>query len=867
MRVFYSVLVTAVAGTLLVAASSHDPDTRRPVCQLANTSMTLQWYTKRPCETKVQMRMGGAPCMTITASGRVAQVWSDKNAWIVTGRRGTRTYHRLIIRGLLPSTRYYYRLYDPSAVPTADECAWGAAAPWRRELAINTHALPGRRTIVRVPVKVLIMPNVLLVSSAFDRVQGQIAPAPPALPRGAIEQIKEEYRLAARFLFINSGFRMWHDFQLVFDERWQRWGDEPATATGMFTGLPPCRNWAGSDFVAPGGGQFTPFDTGTPATTGAYPMVEQELYAGQIENALVRRWNPATRQWEFMRSGGGTRGIDGWARGVPGRSQFLGDDLAWLTTHEYHRQIESQGWFSGLNTEDDRIYFCHFSGRFRESKPDGTLDECPWSTAGKFGEHWSGIAQTDRLISDMQWLRWYFGEPIAVDDADRDCIPDRDARLPFDEARFGSDPRNPMTDGDVLDITKVGMSIWSPGPLQSMWTRPTRAGMLPRPRATDSDHDNVSDRHDPEPLVPFPPFVWPATATLDGRPDEWRNLPRCGHISAPDSEVMFAHCHDDAAYYGLVAMNGAWRDVRIVLDGDGDGVWGPGVGGFGGSADGYWLTITAPATSNAPPTLTLEHSPGSFTYCATQDHGKCIVEFRIGNRGDSAWFWDGGGHEIGVAIDAGMQTGARYAMFDGYDPVYCTMLPLVGKQAAPAPPPAPLAAAQATQAADFSTPAALKGWHCDTQQWVVRNGALCFVGKDDTLLAALPPTTNFQIWVEFEAARDLVLGAFRATTTPLDPGADYIAFAGGYDNSISKMRIAGRGEVAGEQRALTPGRHTMQFSRRQNILYFQLDDALVGWYHDTATPLVITRLGVVGIPDAGIKLHKVYVRGAAPPAL
>ena len=132
MHVRAYVLLTATAGALLVAASSHDPDTRRPVCQLANTSMTLQWYTKRPCETKVQMRMGGAPCMTLTASGRVAQVWSDKNVWTVSGPRGTRTYHRLIIRGMLPSTRYYYRTYDPSATPTADERAWGAAAPWRR---------------------------------------------------------------------------------------------------------------------------------------------------------------------------------------------------------------------------------------------------------------------------------------------------------------------------------------------------------------------------------------------------------------------------------------------------------------------------------------------------------------------------------------------------------------------------------------------------------------------------------------------------------------------------------------------------------------------------------------------------------------
>jgi hypothetical protein len=862
MRPVTGALLLIAAGALLVAASSHDQDTRRPVCQLGNTSMTLQWFTKQPCETKVQMRMGGAPCMTPLVGGSTTQVWNDQNAWIVAGKSGTRTYHRLIIRGLLPSTRYYYRIYDPGAEPTADERAWGAAAPWRREFAINTHAVPGRRTIVRVPVKVLIMPNVILVSSAFDRVHGQIAPDPPALARADIEKIKEEYRIAERFLFINSGFRMWHDFQLFFDERWQRWGIEPTNAAGMLKGLPPCRNWAGGDYVGPGGGEFTPFDTRAIETPGTYPMAEQELYAGQIENALVRRWNPATKKWEFMRSGGGTLGIDGWARGVPGRSQFLGDDLAWLTTHEYHHQIESQGWFSGLNTEDDRVFFCHFSDRYRTRKPDGSVDEFPWSTAGKFGEHWSGIAQTDRQLSDMQWLRWYFGEPLAVDDGDRDCIPDQDPRLPFDETRFGSDPRNPMTDGEVLDITKVGMSIWSPGPLQSMWTRPAHAGILPRPRSTDSDHDDVSDLHDPEPLVPFPPFVWPGTATLDGQPNEWNTVPLSGRIAADEGVVMFAHCHDQGAYYGLVAMNGDWRDVRIVLDGEGDGVWGPGVGGFGGSADGYWITIKAPAASNAPPTVTLDHNPGGFTYVAKQDHGKCIVEFRIGSRGDSTWFWEGGGREIGIAIDAGMQSGARYAMFDGYDPVYCTMLPPTGKQAPPVPPPPPLTAAQATRAADYAGPDARKGWRCDTKQWQARNGALAFVGHDDTLLTDVPATTNFQIRVEFEAARDLVLGAFRAASKRLDPGVDYIAFAGGYENTLSKIRVEGRGEVAGDTCAVTPGRHTMQFARCNNILYLQLDDKLVGWYHDTEAPFVITRLGVVGIPKAGIVLHALLVRAA-----
>lgn len=854
------VLTLAVCAQALLAVSLGG-DLSRPVCQLGNTSVTLQWYTRTPCETRVQMRMGGAPCMTPQPSGSVATAWSSPTIWTIDGPSGKRTYHRLQIKGLLPSTRYYYRLYDPDVAPTAEERAWGAAGPWRREYAINTRAVPGRRTVLRVPVKVLIMPNVINVSSAFDRTRGQIAPEPTALNRAEIEKIKNEYRMAARFLFINSGFRMWHDFQFFVDERWQRWSDEPAAATGFFKNLPPCRSWTGEDYTPPGGGTFTPFDSENIETPGRYPLFEKELYVGQIENALVRFWDARLQRWEFKRSGGGTLGVDGWPQGVPGRSQFLGDDIAWLATHEYHHQIESQGFFSGLNTEDDRIFYCHFSERYRRRQPDGSYDENVWASAGRFGEHWSGIAHTDREISEIQWLRWYFGEPIAVDDYDRDGVPDNHPALPFDEARFGSDPRNARSDGQITDFAKILLSIWSGGPLQSMWTRPERTGILPRPFHADSDRDGIADADDPEPLVPFPPFVWPGRATLDGDVSEWAALPLCGRIDAPEGDVVFTHSHDDAAYYGLVAMNGAWRDVRITLDGEGDGVWGPGVGGFGGSADGFWITIKAPTASYQTAQVSCERSTNGFSYVVHQDGAKTVVEFAIGNRGNSPWYWTGGGRTIGVAIDAGFQSGARYAMFDGYELVYCTMLPLIGKQAPPVPPPAPLAATNANRAAVFTAPAATRGWQFDPAQWLVTNGALRFAGNDGTFLADGFHTTNFQIWVEFEAERDLVLGAFRAASAHIDPGVDYIAFAGGYNNTLSKIRIAGRGEVAGDAFALSPGRHTMQFTRRDSIFYFQVDDALVGWYADTDTPLIINRLGVVGIPDAGVRLYQLRVRG------
>jgi hypothetical protein len=268
--------------------------------------------------------------------------------------------------------------------------------------------------------------------------------------------------------------RYWVDFHIQVDDRWQRWGDAPkAGVDDFYQGWPVSRAYAGQDFAPPGGGAFTIVDTRDPTRATTAPVVEERPYAGQIEQAFVRRWNPNTQKWEFYTSGGGTLGVDGWPRGVPGRSQYLGGgDTAWLAAHEFHHQMESQGAFSFANREDDRIVFNHPSPRSRDNA---------WNTSGRHGEHWDVLAFWDRTLSPAQWLRIYFGYTTTTADRDEDGVPDDDSRLPLDEKRFGSDPRKPMTDGHLNDLAKIMLSTWAPAPLQYTFNKPPFPSVRPNP--------------------------------------------------------------------------------------------------------------------------------------------------------------------------------------------------------------------------------------------------------------------------------------------------------------------------------------------------------------------------------------------------
>lgn len=813
-------------------------DPMRPISEIGPNYAVFQWYTKTPCPTRLQVREGNLPVAVWHPQGQKPDLWAGANVRIIEGTNDSRTYHELRVTGLKPGRRYFYRLFDPQSRPTAQEETWGAVPPWRREWAVSTQGGKGKKTIIRVPIKVLLMPNVVNIASA-RKPDGTYLPLPTPLSPADITRIKNEYAETSRFLFLNSGMRYFADFQIFVDDRLQRWGDEPSDAPSAYRGLPVCRSYAGKDFDPPGGGTWTILDTQNVARVTSDPVVEAFPYPGQIEQAFPRRYNAARGTWEFYTSGGGTFGVDTLPTGVPARSQFLGGgDTAWLAAHEFHHQMEGQSALSLSNREDDRIVFDHPAPRRAPNDTDGGQ---AWNTAGRHGEHWDVLAFWDRTLTDAQWLRSYFGETITTNDADGDGVPDDDPRLPIDEKRLGSDKGKTATDGQMNDLAKAMLSTGIPAPLQPTWIKPADAQYArPNFRTVDTDGDGWPDSTDPYPFVPYAPFVWPATMTLDGNRNEWRNVPLSGRKEIGGMLVTYQQAHDEDAYYGLITVKGPWRSFSLTLDGGGNGVYsGPGVHGIRFT---WAQDVPVLGTDFDPP----------LGFKATQSKeadGTTVFEFALPNRMREKvadWFWERGGREIGSALDVTAETGAVYSLWEPYHLFYARMLESSGRDPLPvASAPAELTRERATRTILPGSDASLK---LHGEGWTKEGDTLRHAGANEaTAFVSVPPVTEFEVWMRFEARQDGILATFTTDTSEDQVGAgrDYVAFVGGYANTVARFRLFGR-ENGDEKVALTPGEHTMQLTRRNGALWCLLDGKPLLYARDPDPKKPIDKIAVIG---------------------
>lgn len=819
-------------------AKLHQPDTApledamRPIREITRDGFTIQYYTSTPCQTRLELRHDELP---MTAFGRTSPVkWQT-----VEGREPAATWHVLTVKGLQPGKRYFYRVYDPDLKPTATEANWGASDGYDREFAVSTEAPKGQKTIIHLPVKVLLMPNVINVISAYGE-RLNPAPEPAPLTPGDIQKIKDEYAISSRFFWVNSGMRLWVDYQFFVDDRWQRWGVEPSTATGLYKGLPVSRSYPGKDYADPGGGDFTILDTKDVTRVNKDPIVEAMPYSGQIEQAFVRRWNPNAKRWDFYNSGGGTYGVDQFPQGIPGRSQFLGGgDTAWLATHEFHHDLESHGTFSLSNREDERVVFNHYAPRRRNG-----ADEMDWTSSGQHGEHWDGMAYWDRQLTDSQWLRFYFGYTETVKDADGDSVPDNDSRLPLDEKRFNSNPGKVSTDGKVSDMEKALESTWVPSPLEPTWVKTGFQSPIPDPKKPDKDG--------PYPLYPFEPFVVPLHAVVDGLAEEWSGVPLAGHVVGVDgTDMTFQQAHDEAGYYGVFTLKGHWSRVDAIFDGEGHGVYsGVGVQSFqivnlGGSS----AIAAGPEVGVVDVKITPFKAPG-LRWRATKKGDTTVFEFSFPNRADGLWFWTGGGHEIGTEVNLWDDHNRGFSMGEPYHVYYARMLEPHGRTPLPPNAPAPLVAGPDVTVLKAGDPA-LK----TSGDWRASGDILEYAGGEAEGYAYvdIPKTGDFDLATDVEGVSDAIVGAF-TQNQKVSAGVGYVAFVGGYGNTVTRMRVNGQ-EVGDEATRMMPGTHTIQLSRRNGELWLIVDGKPLIWSSDPSPQSQVTRLAIIGGYGGKQRIH------------
>ena len=531
-------VAVAPNGDIAVADSGNDrivifgADLRLPpsprVKSVGRDEAVITYQTLRPAKAGAMLRSGPHPERT----PGFEKPWQADGIRTVRGGGAEATQHELKITGLKPATRYYYRLSTPDmrSIP---------GGGWSREYAFTTQAPAGRTVFLRVPVKVLLLPNVVNLDAWAP---GAAMPEP--MPAEEVELYRRNFRETQLFYWCNSSMRYWLDVDVYVDETMYRTGRDRADADEAVAKLP--RENAGESLRR---------------------LVEKAgkkdvVYVGQAVCAANRAWDKGRKTWRYEGSGGGTYGVE-WP--TPGNSQFLGgSDVAWLLCHEYKHQFESQFGNSGLDTEDDRDIFCHFSPQY---------PGWDWCTAYHHGEHWDGIAYALRRLTAVQYGRNLYGAVETAVDADNDGIPDDDPRLPLDEKRFGSSPAKRDTDGDGLDdMQEVLASKWVTCLNADLRQKTPGKWARPDPTNKDSDGDGIPDGKDKYPIYPFQPVIRYGAAQVDGKRTEWPEKPDYWLDHAGVKLKGWARWDEKFLYYAF-AIEGAWRNLTLVVDQDADGFY------------------------------------------------------------------------------------------------------------------------------------------------------------------------------------------------------------------------------------------------------------------------------------------------------
>ena len=195
------------------------------------------------------------------------------------------------------------------------------------------------------------------------------------------------------------------------------------------------------------------------------------------------------------------------------------------------------------------------------------------------------------------------------------------------------------------------------------------------------------------------------------------------------------------------------------------------------------------------------------------------------------------------------RSGKGYPLYETYKPVYFRMDSPRG--AAQMPSDAPADAKDATNL-DLESLSLESGWKRENGYLVHSGGAesAAFLGSMDL--------HDFDLWAEVEGKQDLILGAF-LKGSPMNAGRDYIGFFGGYENTRTRMRIFGD-EVGESGLTVSPGRHTIQLTRRNGEVWFLVDGKAVAYSKDPNPNAKVDRIAVLGGYNGNQRLYQLRLR-------